>query len=105
MGIFLIKPFVATTQRVGVAMGEKFAPNIANLFMALWEDRHIFNTHRSILLFYHRYIDDLILIWVSPKHTVEEFLSYLNQDNNNIKCYFQVSDTSIHFLDVTIERS
>lgn len=51
------------SQQVGVAMGAKYAPSLANLFMAEWEDRKVFSQKRPQLLFYRRFIDDLLFIW------------------------------------------
>lgn len=42
-------------QCTGVAMGAKFAPSLANLFMALWEF-FLFSCHDPHLLFWKRYI-------------------------------------------------
>lgn len=47
------------TQQRGVAMGANFAPSIANLFMAEWEDKVIFKEQRTELIFYKRFIDNL----------------------------------------------
>lgn len=50
------------SQKRSVAMGAKFAPSIANLFMGEWEDKTIFSIKRDQLLLYRRYIDDLFFI-------------------------------------------
>lgn len=60
----------------GVAMRAKFAPTIANLFMAEWED--IFKDKRSKLIFYKRFIDDLFFIWAGTTESLCLFLQKLN---------------------------
>jgi hypothetical protein len=42
----------------GTAMGTKLAPGYANLFMADFEEQHVF-THHIQPLFYGRFIDDI----------------------------------------------
>ena len=88
----------------GVAMGAKFAPSIANLFMGEWEDKTIYAKLRPRLLFYKRYIDDLFFIWDGPLDTLQAFLDELNKNNNNIKLTSEYSSMNIHFLDVEIFR-
>lgn len=44
-------------------MGANFAPNLANLFMARWEEDMIFSCEWPGLTFYQRNIDDIILAW------------------------------------------
>lgn len=39
------------TQVRGVAMGAKFAPLLANLFMSIWEDQFIYGQRKRELLF------------------------------------------------------
>lgn len=43
-------------QNRGVAMGAKFAPSMANLFMAKWEEDVVYQEPRVELVFWKRYI-------------------------------------------------
>ena len=92
------------SQQVGVAMGAKYAPSLANLFMAEWEDKSVFRDQRSQLIFYRRYIDDIFLIWQGSETDLKVFLEVLNNNVNNIKLEYVISACSVNFLDVTIER-
>lgn len=49
----------------GTAMGAHFAPSYANLTMGHWEHQYIWhnNPFSSHIVFYGRYIDDVIIIW------------------------------------------
>lgn len=49
-------------QVTGIAMGAKFAPSIANAFMAYWEEDAVYNNMPAKLTLYKRYIDDLIIV-------------------------------------------
>lgn len=93
------------SQQVGVAMDAKFAPSLANLFMTEWEDRHVFNRYRPQMKFYRRFIDDLLIIWAGSREFALEFIFHLNHSSNNIKLDYQLSDHSVNFFDVTIDKS
>lgn len=88
------------TQIKGVAMGAKFAPSLAHLFMSAWEDKFIYGQRRKELLFYRRCIDDLFFIWTGSKSSLISFVNDLN--DNNIKLECQWSRETINYLDVTV---
>lgn len=89
-------------QLVGVAMGGRFAPSVANLFMGLWESTTIFGTHRSPLTLWHRYIDDCFFIWEGDESSLITFMQELNANNLNIKLTYHHSLEAVDFLDLTI---
>uniref|UniRef100_A0A8C5N067 Reverse transcriptase domain-containing protein n=1 Tax=Leptobrachium leishanense TaxID=445787 RepID=A0A8C5N067_9ANUR len=68
----------------GTAMGTRFAPSYANLFMAFWEESFLSN-YRSNLVCYKRYIDDIFLIWKGGINTLQSFLQELDQNGRGIK--------------------
>ncbi|XP_077342840.1 uncharacterized protein LOC143987733 [Lithobates pipiens] len=92
------------SQKRGVAMGAKFAPSIANLFMGEWEDKKIFSVKRQELLIYRRYIDDLIFIWAGTRSSLTDFLAELNNNTSHINLTSEISAENINFLDVNIHR-
>lgn len=47
----------------GFAMGSYFAPSMANLNMANWEEDLVYGYHRLELVLWRRYIDDVLLLW------------------------------------------
>ena len=91
-------------QTNGTAMGKKFSPSYANLFMASWE-RKLFQRADNKPLFYKRYIDDIFLIWPGDQHSFNSFLNLCNDISPSIKVTSEVSDTKIHFLDVFVLKS
>lgn len=62
------------SQQVGVVERAKFSPSLDNVFMAQWEDRQVFSVQRPQLKYYHRFIDDLLLIWEGSEDSVHSFL-------------------------------
>ena len=55
------------------AMGKKFAPAYANIFMANWEREAILKCNQKPA-FYFRYLDDIWGIWTGSKREFEEIL-------------------------------
>lgn len=47
----------------GVAMGANFAPSLANIFMAQWEEDVVYAQNRPKVVLWARYIDDILLLW------------------------------------------
>ncbi|KAM5129386.1 vomeronasal type-2 receptor 26-like [Mantella aurantiaca] len=86
----------------GVAMGAKFAPSVANLFMSKWESEAIFFNRPQALALYRRYIDDIMIIWTGSLPDLESFLREMNTNNYGIKFTSTYSATEIHFLDLVI---
>ena len=85
----------------GTAMGKKFAPNYANLFLAKWEEEIAKKCHKKPLCFF-RYLDDIFLIWHHPESDFWDYLNILNQHHPDIKLKHTLSAHSIDFLDVTV---
>lgn len=94
-------------QKRGIAMGSAAAPTIANLFMAVFEQEHIFvdsNPYLHNILFYKRYIDDL-LIFYTQSDTAQEFVDWINSLDANIQFSGQFNSNTLPFLDVNVYRS
>ena len=90
-------------QVCGCAMGKRFSPNFAFIFVAEWEDADISKSSKSPLL-YLRYLDDILIIWLHSKEEFWNFFEILNQQDDNIKLKATISDKSVDFLDVTIYK-
>ena len=85
----------------GTAMGKKFAPNYANLFLAKWEKEALDKCPKKPQC-YFRYLDDIFIVWPHSREDFDNFFQILNSHHNNIKLKSTISDTSVDFLDVTI---
>ena len=86
----------------GCAMGTISAPPYANIFIGKFEESHIYPYIRHLCKLYLRYIDDLFLIWTGTKQQFEDFICNLNNQHPSIKLSYQISNTSIDFLDTTV---
>lgn len=88
----------------GVAMGQRFAPSVANLYLAIWEERLLSSTIFAPLIWF-RYIDDIFGIW---NHSLADFHHFFHIANNidpNIKLTFEYSFDKMIFLDVLINKN
>ncbi|MEE6513472.1 hypothetical protein FKM82_021137 [Ascaphus truei] len=86
-------------------MGTSFAPSYANLFMGWWEMSHVFgdsNPFRRHVVFYKRYIDDLILIWSGVEEDLLMFFEYLADNTLNLKFTHTYNKNQIYFLDLNL---
>lgn len=73
-------------QTRGTAMGTRFAPSYANLFMGHFESQIIQNQHAWVenIVLYKHYIDDLIFIWDGSETDFTNFTTHLNQNDYGI---------------------
>ena len=88
-------------QTSGTAMGKRFAPSYANLFMAEWE-REVLPLCPFDPLFYGRFLDDIFMVWTYSIEQFWEFFEILNNHHPSIKLTANVSHKSIDFLDTTV---
>ena len=90
-------------QMKGTAMGKKFAPSYANIFMAQWEEDVLRRSPHKPRT-WNRFLDDVFMVWRQGKDQLEEFFTFLNGDNPCIKLKQEVSDTHVDFLDTTVYK-
>lgn len=89
-------------QTRGVAMGARFAPSVANLFMAHWEEEVIYKDTPPELICYQRYIDDIIMIWDGDRSDLDSFMKKLDENNRNIVLSWNVGKDHVTYLDLDI---
>ena len=88
-------------QTSGTAMGKKFAPSYANIYMAEFE-QEVLEKATKLPLVYWRFLDDIFIIWPHSEIEFLEFFKLLNNHSNSIKLKYTMSTDTIDFLDVTI---
>ena len=91
-------------QILGNAIGTKFAPPYACIFMDQVETKFL-KMQKYKPLVWFCYIDDVFYIWTHGKEMLSLFLEDLNNFHPNIKFSHEVNKESIHFLDLNIRLS
>ncbi|XP_078502402.1 uncharacterized protein LOC144756435 [Lissotriton helveticus] len=90
----------------GTAMGSRFAPSYANLFMGWYEREHAWSRRAGewmdLVVFWARFIDDILIIWRGTSDDLKKYLHYLNINDFNVKLTMNQSTSSIEYLDVTL---
>ena len=84
----------------GVAMGKKFAPSLADIFMAAWESEALAACSLRPSG-YLRYLDDIWGVWPHSEEDFHKFAETLNNHNPSIKLKFVLDPVSVDFLDTT----
>ena len=90
-------------QKLGTAIGTKFAPRYANLFMAGLEKR-IFENSGYHPYLWLRFLDDIICIWTNGLKKLQEFFEFLNAFNPTIRFTMDYSYETIDLLDVQVSK-
>ena len=88
-------------QILGTAMGKRFAPGLANLYLLELDKKATSGFPIKPLLFI-RYLDDIFFIWPGTVETLKQFEAYLNNLIPDIKIKLEYSTKEIPFLDVMI---
>lgn len=87
----------------GTAMGKRFAPAYANIFMADWEQEAL-SECRKLPMCYVRYLDDIWGVWAGTLGEFEEFVRVLNGHDPSIRLKHEIGSDFINFLDTTIYK-
>jgi len=88
-------------QTSGTAIGTKFAPPYACIFMDQVESDFLEREPDKPHLWV-RYIDDIFLIWTHGKAKLDRFLDRLNVFHNNLRFTWEVSQEKVNFLDLVV---
>lgn len=88
-------------QICGCAMGKKYSPSLANLYLENLDNYIINYKHKPIT--YYRYLDDIFLIWKGDNITdIEEFNTNINKVTPGIQIELHYNKEQVDFLDMTI---
>lgn len=86
----------------GVAMGARYAPSLANLYVGLWEIETIYQNRNPNLLLWRRFIDDVIILWEGDQASLDEYIITINNNNRNLTFTVETDQNSVNFLDLVI---
>lgn len=90
-------------QTRGTAMGTKFAPSYANLFMGHFEHNMIKQSAwKDNIIMYKRYIDDLFFIWKGSAEDFHCFVDFLNNNQWGLSFTSNISKTNLEYLDIEL---
>lgn len=86
-----------------MAMGASFAPCCANITMGLWEQLFVWlnNPFLEHIVFYGRYIDDVLLIWAGTNNLFLSFVDHCNANDLGLS-FTYVVDPDRFFLDLEL---
>lgn len=87
----------------GTAMGKRFAPSYANIFMAHWEENALKKCPKKPL-YYFRYLDDIFGLWTFSKEDFQDFITILDTHDPSIRLKHVLNQERIDFLDTTIYK-
>ncbi|KAK5645737.1 hypothetical protein RI129_004201 [Pyrocoelia pectoralis] len=96
------------SQDIGLAMGSNLSPLLAEIFMNNLEmefiSKHQF--YKDHVIFWARYVDDIICLHSALDSDIHNFLNHLNKIHPNIKFTIEKeSNHQIPFLDLLLHRS
>jgi hypothetical protein len=91
-------------QLTGTAMETLTACAYATITYGHYENTTILPTFQDNLLYYLRYIDDILGIWLPPKDEPDNWENFKNQLDNwgNLKCKVEQPSNQTTFLDLNI---
>lgn len=85
----------------GTAMGKKFAPAYAYIYMANWENTLFPKlSHRPSV--YFRFLDDIFGVFEHGHQSFEEFLERANEHHISINLKACIDPYQVNFLDLTV---
>ena len=87
---------------LGTAIGTKFAPAYANLFMNRLEEKLLDSWDKKPQV-WMRYIDDIFCVWTHGEDCLQQLNSHLNSSHRTIRFASEYSRTALHFLDVSVK--
>ena len=88
-------------QKSGTAIGTKFAPPYACIFMDEVETEFLKSQELQPFLWL-RYIDDIFFIWTHGTQELDSFLNELNKFHPNLSFTYDTSKERVNFLDLNI---
>ena len=85
-------------QICGTAMGKRYAPSLANIYLRKFDDRAKYGFHIRPKI-YWRYLDDIYLIWPGTLQELQLYEEFLNSLIPGIKVKLLAKNNIIEYLD------
>jgi len=90
-------------QIMGTAMGKRFAPALANIYL-LEFDKIASNNYLIKPMLFFRYLDDIFFLWPGDVNSLKDYESFLNNIIPDIKVTLEFDLNHINFLDTTVYK-
>jgi len=91
-------------QTCGIAMGKKYAPSLANIYLINFDLILSRGLDGVIPIFPFRFLDDVFFLWGGTPDQLSKFQDHLNKIIPGIKITFNYGKEHIDFLDTTIYK-
>lgn len=95
-------------QNSGLPMGSPLSPLLADIFMNHLESKILSDVKSTKhILFWYRYVDDIIVAFQGTDRQLDIFLNFINDIHPNIKFTVEIEnqDKALNFLDLTIKHT
>lgn len=87
----------------GTAMGKRYAPSLANLYLVYF-DRMAMTGFRIKPELFSRFLDDIIFVWGGSREELIEYQAFLNSLIPDINITLSIQTDQIDFLDTTVYK-
>ena len=91
-------------QVCGIAMGRRYAPSIANIYLRKFDAQAMTGWHIKPR-YYSRFLDDIFGLWPGTLEELKQYEQYLNSLIPGIKVKFQARNNIIEFLDTHVYKN
>jgi hypothetical protein len=91
-------------QTCGIAMGKKYAPSLANIYLIYFDLVLSKGFLDTIPILPFRFLDDVFFLWTGSVELLLEFETYLNNIIPGIKITLNYHHSFIDFLDTTVYK-
>lgn len=82
-------------------MGATCSPSRACLYVANFEEKHIYNATSPFyenITIWSRYIDDIFFVWSGDESSLLEFIDWLNLGDTNLRFTSSINKHQCDFL-------
>ena len=83
-------------------MGTICAQAYANIFMAEFDQKHIYPLIKDKSILFLCYTDDIFMVWTKSEKQLKDFMSVLNQKLPSINFDYKFDCKQIEFLDTLV---
>jgi predicted GIY-YIG superfamily endonuclease len=96
-------------QTEGLAMGSPLSGILAEIFLNDFENKFIWaeaNRYKSKLIFFYRYVDDIVILYDGNPRQVTLFNNFINSIHPKLKFTLEFEqDNRLNFLDLTLNKN